>query len=162
MIPLPKQHLLDTIQLNSAIIHRQLRGLTHAEALIQPPFQANRMNWVLGHILTGRDTMLNLMALEKVLTPDENERYTRGSQPIDDPEQAIPLESLKTRLDSSTSKITAALDSMSTQDLAAQVEFGEGGPLSGVLAFLLWHETYHTGQLELLRQVAGKNDQVIK
>jgi hypothetical protein len=26
---------------------------------------------------------------------------------------------------------------------------------------LAWHETYHLGQLELLRQLAGKNDQVI-
>jgi hypothetical protein len=34
--------------------------------------------------------------------------------------------------------------------------------LGGVLAFLNWHEAYHVGQLELLRQLAGKNDQVIK
>jgi hypothetical protein len=27
--------------------------------------------------------------------------------------------------------------------------------------FLYFHETYHVGQTELLRQLAGKNDQVI-
>ena len=29
------------------------------------------------------------------------------------------------------------------------------------LVFLHWHETYHVGQLELLRQLAGTNDAVI-
>ena len=29
------------------------------------------------------------------------------------------------------------------------------------LHFLLWHETYHTGQTELLRQLTGVNDKVI-
>jgi uncharacterized damage-inducible protein DinB len=29
------------------------------------------------------------------------------------------------------------------------------------LAFLHFHEAYHTGQTEMLRQLAGKNDKVI-
>jgi hypothetical protein len=29
------------------------------------------------------------------------------------------------------------------------------------ITFLQWHETYHLGQLEPLRQLAGKNDKVI-
>jgi len=29
------------------------------------------------------------------------------------------------------------------------------------LNFLLWHETYHVGTTEQLRQLAGKNDKVI-
>jgi hypothetical protein len=29
------------------------------------------------------------------------------------------------------------------------------------IRFSHWHETYHVGQLELLRQLAGKNDKVI-
>jgi uncharacterized damage-inducible protein DinB len=29
------------------------------------------------------------------------------------------------------------------------------------LHFLLWHETYHAGQTELLRQLSGTNDKVI-
>jgi hypothetical protein len=162
MLPLPKQQLIETIRLNSAVAGRQLREISHAEALIQPPFQANCMNWVLGHLLTGRDTMLGFMNLPRMLSAEENERYTRGSQPIDTPEMAISLESLKERLDTSLAQITAALEARTQEELDAQVNFGEGGPLSGVIAFLLWHETYHIGQLELLRQLAGKNDQVIK
>jgi methionine salvage enolase-phosphatase E1 len=29
------------------------------------------------------------------------------------------------------------------------------------LQSLVWHETYHIGQLEPLRQLAGKNDKII-
>lgn len=32
--------------------------------------------------------------------------------------------------------------------------------LGAALPFFLWHESYHTGQLELLRQLAGMNDKV--
>ena len=33
--------------------------------------------------------------------------------------------------------------------------------LADWVAFLHWHETYHVGQLELLRQLAGTNDKII-
>ncbi len=35
------------------------------------------------------------------------------------------------------------------------------GTTAEMLHFLCWHETYHIGQTELLRQVIGKNDKVI-
>jgi hypothetical protein len=39
-----------------------------------------------------------------------------------------------------------------------------GGPPWSVaqwLHFLLWHEAYHLGNLEILRQLTGKDDKVI-
>ena len=41
-----------------------------------------------------------------------------------------------------------------------ETRFGER-PVGQHVAGLHWHETYHTGQLELLRQLAGKNDAII-
>jgi uncharacterized damage-inducible protein DinB len=38
---------------------------------------------------------------------------------------------------------------------------GETESMAERLAFAHWHETYHVGQLELLRQLTGKNDKVI-
>jgi uncharacterized damage-inducible protein DinB len=159
----PKQNLIDTIRLNNLIIHRQLRDLTHEETLLQPPFQANCMNWVLGHLLTGRDGMLSMLQLPKVLSAQELATYDRGSAALSaESNLDSPFNSLKARLDQSLEQIIAALESLPEESLAENTEFGGKGPLGGEIAFLLWHETYHTGQLELLRQVAGKNDQVIK
>ena len=38
---------------------------------------------------------------------------------------------------------------------------GHERSLGEQLSFLSWHETYHVGQTEALRQLAGKNDKVI-
>lgn len=65
-------------------------------------------------------------------------------------------------LDESLVRIQAALHSAGSDGLArALPQGGEEAALGEALASLHWHETYHTGQFELLRQLAGKNDAVI-
>lgn len=152
--------LAENFRFTTRLIHMQADGLTHAESLLLPPFRANCFNWVLGHILTSRDTCLRLLGLPVSLSPAELATYDRGSQPLTDPATATPLESLLSKLDDTASRLSAALSA--EPDLERLVTFGRGEqPLGEVIAFLHWHETYHTGQLELLRQLAGKNDQVI-
>jgi len=48
------------------------------------------------------------------------------------------------------------------EELAREVQSFLGTTTLGQLTFFLcWHESYHTGQTEALRQLAGKNDKVI-
>ena len=58
----------------------------------------------------------------------------------------------------SQKQILAALERTSQESL--NQPDGEG-TVGGSLSFLYWHEAYHTGQTEYLRQLAGKNDKVI-
>ena len=61
----------------------------------------------------------------------------------------------------SMSKITRILTGLAratSEFLAAKVDEESRGEQ---IAFSNWHETYHVGQLELLRQLAGKDDKVI-
>jgi|GEM_PF-5021639 len=48
-----------------------------------------------------------------------------------------------------------------TQAELDAVPEGADQDVGAQLSFLSWHETYHTGQTEYLRQLAGKDDQVI-
>lgn len=48
------QQLAQAYARNTAIIKMQIEGLTHEESLLQPPFRANCLNWVLGHINVSR------------------------------------------------------------------------------------------------------------
>jgi hypothetical protein len=51
---------------------------------------------------------------------------------------------------------------MSPADLEVVVDFrGREVSLEKAVAGLHWHETYHVGQLELLRQLAGTDDAII-
>jgi hypothetical protein len=161
-MPVSSDILLKFYKTNTVIIHRQVNGISHEESLMIPPFGANCINWVIGHILTNRDTCLALMNLPRLLTKRENEVYTRGSLPLVDAAQAADLTLLLEKLDLSLRQITAAIEERDADQMVEMVTFGvQPQPLNEVLHFLMWHETYHTGQLELLRQFTGRTDKII-
>jgi hypothetical protein len=149
-------------KLTHSIIHMQTNGLTHADTLLQLPFRGNCLNWVLGHILVGRNTVLKLLGEPPIWNEGETARYESGSEPITRVEQALPLDKLLHDLDQTQQQIAAALEQITAKDLASVVPFRGGKRAVGqAVADQHWHETYHTGQLELLRQLAGTDDALI-
>ena len=154
--------LIEIYKNNHDIIHKQLNEISHDESLLQLPFRGNCMNWVVGHILGVRGEALELMGLPGTLNPVEEKIYGYGSDPLTDPAKACDLNSMVIRLDESLVRIIDGLESLSPADLDRQVRIWRGPlPLITALSYIQWHESYHSGQLELLRQLAGKNDKVI-
>lgn len=148
---------------NVGIIQRQVEGLAHAESLLQPPFRGNCLNWVLGHILDSRNTILRVLDAEPALDPAIAARYARGSEPVLGDEPGIaPLEELLRALERSQERLAGKLAGLSAADFEREMQFfTRTMPRSELLFFLYFHECYHTGQTEQLRQLAGKNDKII-
>jgi hypothetical protein len=72
------------------------------------------------------------------------------------------MEELLTWLDRSQESIASALSKMGGADLAREYLSGDRKTTVGQRAFFLYfHETYHVGQTELFRQLAGKDDKII-
>lgn len=154
--------LIQKYQRTSYIIHRQIEGITNEESTIQPPVRGNCMNWILGHILTERNIVLKLLGYEPVFTQAETERYQRESEPVISFADGLPFDQLISKLEFSQRLIEEGLQKITPERLAEMAEIGTGNDLVGaIIAYIHWHETYHTGQFELLRQLAGKNDKVI-
>ena len=153
--------LVQSYKLTHWLIHKQAEGLTHAESLLQLPFRGNCFNWVLGHILVSRDEALALLGEAPTLTEAEAARYKRGSDPITDEEQAVPLEKLLQVFDTAQERLVAALPQVSSERWTAIYNEERQQSVGDRVAGLHWHETYHSGQLDILRQLAGKNDAVI-
>jgi hypothetical protein len=137
------------------LINKLVDGLSNDDSLVQPPFEANCLNWVLGHILAGRNEALAYLQAKPIWGDTELARYKTGSPPITEADQALPLERLLGDFEESQKRIVAALEEASPEDLAKVVEtrFGER-PVGQHINGLHWHETFHTGQLELLRALA--------
>lgn len=137
------------------LINKLVDGLSNDDSLVQPPFEANCLNWVLGHILAGRNEALTYLQAKPIWGDAELARYKTGSPPITEADQALPLERLLGDFEESQKRIVAALEETSPEDLATIVEtrFGER-PVGQHINGLHWHETFHTGQLELLRALA--------
>lgn len=156
------EYLTRYFQLTTRIAQMQAGGLTTADSLLQPPFRGNCFNWVLGHIVAGRHFVLELLGQPPLWSAAELALYATDSEPITGGGQALPLARLLADLNETTRRIVEALANSSDDDLTRVLETAHG-PVMVLqqIAGRHWHETYHVGQLELLRQLAGKNDKVI-
>ena len=155
--------LIGALGRNLGIIKSQTQGLTHADSVRQLPFRGNCMNWVMGHIAGNRSNMLQRLGEEPILSEAQLKRYGYGSEPVcDDAGDILTLEQLLAVLEQSQKVLAACLLKATAAELARTVQSHLGTTTLGQLVFFLyWHESYHTGQTEALRQLAGKDDKVI-
>ena len=140
------------------VIKQKTEGLTHADSMLQLPIPANCMNWVLGHIMVYR--MQYLGVIDGVSEPDEGEfaLYGFGSEPLTDPDKAIPLETLLARLDDLSAQVVAALEEMPESRLEEVWNEERNVTVDQQLHFyLVFHEAFHVGQLEPLHELALAN-----
>jgi len=146
---------------NLWIVEAQTAGLTHQDSLVQVPGM-NCLNWVLGHLADYRDQVLTMLG-ETPALGEEGARYQRESDPVTgDGPGVVPLERLLAVLKEGQVRISAALSALSDEALGAEETVNDRRlTLEDRLHFAYFHDTYHTGQTELLRAVAGKTDKVI-
>ena len=147
---------------NLWVIKQQTKGLNHDDALKQPPFRGNCMNWVLGHLLESRNRVLGLLGQDQNISDQEMARYAAGSEPVvaDGPD-VISLDELLKRFEQSQERIEAGLRATSDDKMAEVVDTERNSTRDDHVFFLYFHDTYHAGQTELLRQLAGTDDHVI-
>jgi hypothetical protein len=145
------------------LIKSQTEGLTQADTLIQPQPTGNCMNWVLGHILENQITMLTVLGGASPVDPAALIIYKRESDPITKDQTGVhQLEWLLNGIDALHNALVACLAEMNDADFAREIQQGERKFTVGWrFLFLHFHYTYHVGQLELLRQLAGHSDKIV-
>jgi hypothetical protein len=145
------------------VIEKQTAGLTHDDSLLQPHPSGNCMNWVLGHALENQLAILRLLGREPPMDPAVLARYERDTEPIrGEGEGVLPLELLLAYHRTVSDYISARLAQMNDADFAQEITRGDRTSTVGWwFLFLHFHYTYHLGQLEYLRQLAGKTEKVI-
>lgn len=158
------EYLASSLDRNVQIIKRQTEGLTHEECLIQLPFRGNCMNWIIGHLVLNRNNILRLLEAEELVDPTSVDRYKRDSDPItEDSSNTLPLVQLVGLLDKAQENIGNLLQEMPHDRLKKEVAFfGNTEMTVGEwLIFFYFHDSYHTGQAEILRQATGVDDKII-
>ena len=154
--------LAEAFARNTRILGRQVAGLTHADSLLQPAVRGNCLNWVVGHIAVHRDDVLEALGEVRMHGGATRARYHHGSDPITgDGEGVLPLDTLLASIDQAQVRIAAALTRATASDLAKEAPTDEPALVGEEVFFLYWHDSYHVGQTEYLRQLAGTDDQII-
>lgn len=156
---LTRDELIKDFERNRRIVQAQCDGLSHADSLLQPPFDSNCLNWTVGHLVVHRDKILKTMGADPVLDPETFARYTNESDPVlaDGPD-VRQLDELLAALDQTQERLARAIP---TIDLDADSGNERQRTVGERIRFLYFHDTYHTGQTELLRAMAGRSDKVI-
>ncbi len=148
---------------NTAIIGMQAAGLTHEDSLLQTEFNINCLNWTIGHILANRQRTIATAGGAPTVGKGTLDRYQRESEPITEDGPGVwPLDDLVAGIEASQTRLDELLAEMSAEAFAAEEEIdGQMLSVARRVFFDYFHDTYHTGQTELLRQVAGTNDKII-
>ena len=145
---------------NKFVLGKQLDGLTHEDSIMQLPFRGNCLNWVLGHIVNSRDNALRILDCDPYLTEEQATLYESGSDPITADSDALQLDWLWETYLNQDEAIRQALEKLTMDDLE-QVKEDSERTIGDRLRGLMWHETYHVGQTEYLRQLTGTNDKIV-
>ena len=144
--------LADQYAFQTRLIQHLLEGVSDEQSLQQLPFEANCMNWILGHIISRRQSALEALGAGPLWDEDQLSRYRSGSEAIKSAEQAMAFHALKGDLERSMDMLEKVLQ-QADEELLDKIVANDRGEKTAAehLEGFLWHETYHIGQLELLK-----------
>lgn len=139
-----------------------LDGISQEESLRLPAGGGNCINWIAGHILVSRESILKPLGGQPWLGAEEAQPYRRGTEGRALGEGALPIDRLREGLLATGREIVERLKGIDPQHLEQPIDPkllpmpAERPTIGGLLSFLLLHESYHNGQLGLGRRMLGK------
>ena len=149
------QPLAAILRLNTRLLLNCLDGLTDETARSRLGEGVNSAIFIAAHLTDSRFFMLRTVggSLENPLSP-----FLDKAKTIDDITDWPSLDAVRAAWDAVSSALDATLDAAAPDELGAPVDArfpGVERTRIGALTFLVQHDSYHLGQLALLRKSAG-------
>lgn len=141
------------------VVEVQTEGLSQKDLMLQPQPGGNCMLWVLGHMVQSMKDIVMAIGATEPVGYEAYERFERTSEPLLEDEPGLP-DLAKIREDfTALSKLAA--ETLENQADSYFNEPGWNGTKGATILFFSFHMSYHAGQLEYLRNLAGKTEKVI-
>ena len=158
-----KDEYSNVIAMKHGILLKQLEDLTHADSLVQPQPGGNCMNWVMGHLVECLVYIIDVLGGEHPPGLPDLAHYGHNSEPVQcDGPGVIDLHELIDAYSVLVNAITEQLAQMGEADFDEEIDTFLGKVRRGHAAlFYFFHNSYHIGQLEQLRNLAGRTEKVI-
>jgi len=151
--------LLTAFARNANYVNPHLKALPHTDALLQPPAKGNCILWILGHIVSYRNTILDMLGQPPVIPANEAARFAANSAPVTGEEPGLArFENLLAAFNAAQDLIVEGVRKMSPEFASEMVTRGEStmSRTDHIMSFMR-HESYHAGQFEWLREWALHN-----
>ncbi len=147
---------------NVHAFERLVQGISHAESMVLPEFGVNNINWIVGHLIESRNELLEVVGLAPIWSAATRMKYQTGSQVVSEPDNpGVAFDRLVTDYLATQDLLVVRITEMTGEEL--NLEIGDGlqdSTIAETINGYIWHETYHIGQIELLRPMVGKTDKV--
>jgi hypothetical protein len=147
--------LAEILRLNTVLFRNCLDSLSDEQAAKRPSGETNNAAFVAAHLTSSRFYLLKVLGV-----PDQDPLapYLDGRKSLDDLERLPPLSEIQTAWTKAAHLLRDRLAALTPADLdapsTARFPLSDGTML-GTLAFLVQHDSYHLGQLSLLRKYCG-------
>ncbi|MFU8826266.1 MAG: DinB family protein [Brevefilum sp.] len=158
-----KDEFIKMLAFEADVLLRQTADLTQADSLLQPQPGGNCLNWVVGHLVVNLVDILSTLGGTVPAGLPDLAHYGYGSEPVlGDGAGVLELPVLLDAYAELTQTVTNRLAQMETADFDEEIEAWQGTQRRGYMAFFyFFHHSYHLGQLEQLRNLAGRTEKVI-
>lgn len=155
--------LVEDYSRNSRLLLKHLDGLSHADTLIRPNGTGNCINYIFGHLLLCRVEMLAMLGQPSEVSEETLARYGNDVEAVGpDSMDIFPLDQLKEWWQAVDSQFLAAIQNASDETMLHVINTGRREmPRHRRLHFYFFHESFHLGQFETLRHLAGKTEALI-
>jgi len=145
---------------NTDIVNKAILEVSPEHWFLRPGLDSNHLMWVLGHLVWSRGNLLkSLNEPWNIPSPTLFERgaglATQGEYPS--------VAEIRQAWDEVSAKLSGILADVSAEKLSQPAPKGPpsfDGKVSGLVAFLAFHETYHVGQISYLRKWLGYGQSV--
>jgi uncharacterized damage-inducible protein DinB len=140
---------------NGLYLKGLLKEMTNEDMMLSTG-ESNTIGWILGHIVHYRGEVARKFKLDCPL--GENEKaFGRGAEK--NKEIKVDLEKALNDLTMRGQMIINAIEALGSEGLKQKTDItlpGGDGTVGNYLAFLVWHETFHIGQIDLIKAAVGK------
>lgn len=139
---------------NTDLFKRTIQGIPPDRMLARPGEDSNHLLWIAGHVVVHRAMVLKFLGQE--WSAPWEALFVRGAKLTAD-DQYPGIDELVRAWDDVSGRLATSLADASPESLAEPVAKGItlDGKLSGKIAFLSLHESYHVGQMAYLRKWLG-------
>lgn len=140
---------------NTDIINKAIADVKPDDWFRQPGNDSNHLMWLLGHIVVHRGLVLKTVGAD--WSASWASLFARGTERVD-AAQYPSIEEMRAAWNQVSEQIKATLNESPAEVLGKPS--AEGMPsfdkqVSGTVAFLAFHDTYHTGQISFVRKWLG-------
>jgi uncharacterized damage-inducible protein DinB len=145
---------------NTGLVKKTMDEVDPESWFLKPGADSNHLMWVLGHLVWSRSNVLKI--LNQPVDIPSAPLFARGAR-LASPDEYPSVAEIKRAWDEVSEKLSSILGSAPVDHLAEpalSTPPSFDGKVSGNIAFLAFHETYHVGQVSYLRKWLGHGQSV--